>query len=89
MVINFSSQLQPEIQYGGRQTGDQYHSVCILRIQSQHGLYGKQGQNNYGLPQISWVLELHDNVPDTTSGKWKMEIQDGGCQTGYEYICRL
>jgi hypothetical protein len=50
---------------------------------------GKQGQNNYDLPQISWVLELHDNVPDTTSGKWKMEIQDGGCQTGYEYICRL
>jgi hypothetical protein len=37
------SQLHPKIQYGSRQNSDQYRSVCILRIQSKHGLYGKQG----------------------------------------------
>ena len=72
MAKKFSSQLHPEIQYGGRQTGDQYRSVYILRIPSQHGLYGKQGRNYNGLPHIFWVLELHDNVPDSAAviGRW-------------------
>ena len=78
MAKKFPSQLHPEIQYGGRQTGVKYRPVCILRIQWQHDVYGKQGRDNNGVPHIYWVPELHDNVPDTASCKCKMEIQDGG-----------
>ena len=66
----------PEIQYGGRQTGDQYSSVCILRIQSQHGLYGKQGRNNNGLPHIpgSQNYTTMFQIPPAASGRRKSKM---------------
>src|SRR5664279_2053269 len=84
MAKKFPPQLHPEIQYGGRQNGDQYRSLYISRIQSQHSFYGMQGRNYNCQPPNFLVIEPQDNLPEIAGCNRNMEIQDGGCQTANE-----